>query len=101
MRFLFGPVLETRVFVKEHAMPVIEEDKSFTSPVRKLARFFLRSRDGWKQKCLKAKVALKRVKNEAYALRKSRDGWKEMANQHEQELKELRRELEEQKLTIG
>lgn len=82
-------------------MLAIDEDKTFTSPVGKLARFFLRSRNGWKQKCQKAKEALKRVKNEAYALRKSRDEWKELAKQQEQELKHLQRELEEQKLTIG
>jgi methyl-accepting chemotaxis protein len=82
-------------------MPVIDKDKMFTSPIQKLARFFRRSRDNWKQKCRSAKEALKRVKNEAYALRKSRDEWKELAKQQEQELKSLQRELQEQKSTIG
>jgi len=82
-------------------MLVIDEDKTLTSPVPKLLRFFIRSRNGWKEKCRKAKAVLKRLKNEAYALRKSRDGWKELAKQQEQELKQLRREREEQKLTIG
>ena len=80
---------------------LVVEEKTFTSPIPKLVRFFRRSRDGWKLKCRKAKALLKRVKNEAYALRKSRDEWKELARQQEQELKQLRRELEEQKLTIG
>ena len=82
-------------------MLVIDEGKTFTSPIPKLVRFFHRSRDGWKEKCQKAKAVLKRSKNEAYALRKSRDGWKELAKQQEQELKQLRSEREEQKLTIG
>ena len=82
-------------------MLVIDEDTTFTSPVRKLVRFFRGSRDGWKEKCRKAKAVLKRLKNEAYALRKSRDEWKELAKQQEQELKQLRREREEQKRTIG
>jgi hypothetical protein len=87
--------------VKEHAVLVIDEETTFTSPLGKLARFFRGSRDGWKEKCRTAKAALKRLKNEAYALRKSRDEWKVLAKQQEQELKQLRRELEEQKLRIG
>ena len=82
-------------------MFVIDEVKTLTSPVPKLLRFFLRSRNGWKEKCQKAKAVLKQLKNEVYALRKSRDGWKAFAKQQEQELKHLRREREEQKLTIG
>jgi predicted nucleic acid-binding Zn-ribbon protein len=82
-------------------MVVIDKDKTFTSPMPKLVRFFLRSRDAWKEKCQQAKECLKRVKNEVYALRKSRDEWKEHAKQQEQELTQLRRELEEQKKTIG
>ena len=78
-------------------MVVIDERTTFTSPIRKLVRFFHRSRDGWKEKCQKGKAVLKRLKNEVYALRKSRDEWKELAKQQEQDLKQLRRELEEQK----
>jgi histidinol-phosphate/aromatic aminotransferase/cobyric acid decarboxylase-like protein len=98
--FVLACLGDTALSVKEHAMLVVEE-KTFTSPIPKLVRFFRRSRDAWKVKCCTAKVALKRVKNEVYALRKSRDEWKELARQQEQELKQLRRELEEQKLTIG
>jgi hypothetical protein len=76
---------------------VAEEPKTFASPLRKLVRFFHRSRDSWKEKCRQAKVALKRVKNEAYALRKSRDEWKRVAKQREQELEQLQRELDDQK----
>jgi len=34
--------------------------KTFTTPLRKLARFFQRSRDGWKAKCQEAKRACKK-----------------------------------------
>ena len=78
-------------------MLVIDEDTTFTSPLRKLARFFHHSRDSWKEKCQKAKAAVKGLKNQIYALKKCRDEWKERANQQEQELNQLRHELEEQK----
>jgi hypothetical protein len=88
--------------VKEHAMVIDAKDpQSFTSPLRKLVRFFHRSRDSWKRKCQQAKVALKRVKNEAYALRKSRDEWKQIARQRAQELEQLQRDLDDQKKRIG
>lgn len=75
------------------------EKETFTSPMHKLVQFFRRSRDGWKQKHRNAKDDLKRVKNEAYALRKSRDKWKKLAKLQAQELQRLRRH--EQKRTIG
>jgi len=33
--------------------------KTYKSPVRKLARFFEKSRDQWKAKCLEAKATAK------------------------------------------
>ena len=81
-------------------MAVIDEDKLFISPVRKLARFFRRSRDGWKEKCQTAKAQVKQLKNGGCALRKSRDRWKELAKQQAEELRQLRREPSEQKLTL-
>jgi len=80
-------------------MAVIEEIQSYSSPPHKLLRFFLGSRDGWREKCRQGKVALKRMKNRAVALQRSRDRWKELARQREQELKELRREVDAQKRT--
>ena len=82
-------------------MPQVDDEKVYTSPRHKLLRFFESSRDGWKQKCQETKTALKRMKNRAGALQKSRDLWKERARQQAQELEQLRREAEEQKLTIG
>jgi hypothetical protein len=91
----------TGIFVKEHAMPVIDDEKTYTSPPHKLWQFFERSRDGWKRKYQETKNVVKRLKNRAYAAQKSRDEWKELAKQREQELKQLQRELERQKIRIG
>ena len=60
--------------------------KVYKSSVRKLARFFERSRDQWKAKCQKAKARLKCLKSRVRFLEKSREWWREQAE-------ELRREL--------
>ncbi len=73
------------------------EGKQYKSPKRKLLAFFEKSRDGWKRKCLEAKVKVKRLGNRARSLRKSRDQWKEEAMQQRKELRQLRKELEKQK----
>ena len=69
----------------------------YRSPLRKLARFFEKSRKGWKEKCQQAKTMVKRLTNGIYALKKSRDRWKALAKQEREELWELGRELEAQK----
>ena len=71
--------------------------KAFTSPVRKLARFFERSRDGWKEKCQEAKKSCKKLSNQVRAVEKSREHWKELARQQERELRELRKQGSEDK----
>ena len=73
------------------------EQTAFRSPQRKLVRFFLRSRDGWKRKCQRAKASIKRLTNGQRALERSRDRWKTLAKQQREELRNLRRELEVQK----
>ena len=78
-------------------MPANDEDKTFTSPIRKLVRFFRCSRDGWKEKCRTAKAHVKPLKNAAYALRKSPNEWKERSKRQEAELNPLRRELDEKR----
>jgi len=84
--------------VKEHAMAsVVDEVVAYRSPPHKLLRFFIRSRDGWKNKCRQRKTALKRMTNRADALRRSREHWKVLAQQRERELEELRCELDAQK----
>lgn len=73
------------------------EVKEYRSPVRKLLRFFMRSRDGWKRKCQQAKVVVKRLANRSDALTRSRDRWKALAKQQRRELLELRQESQRQK----
>jgi len=73
------------------------EDWQYKSPVRKLLRFFERSRNGWKRKCREAKVTVKRLANRVRWLEKSRDQWKEQAGRQREDLRRLRQELEKQK----
>jgi len=72
-------------------------DNGYRSPVRKLIRFFERSRDTWKKKCQEAKTLVKRLTNGMQALRRSRDRWKALAQQRQEELRRLRHELDVQK----
>jgi len=76
-----------------NAMDAIE----YRSPLRKLVRFFEKSRDGWKEKCQQSKVLIKRLTNRMYAMKKSRDRWKTVAKRQRKELQELRRQLGAQK----
>ena len=62
----------------------------FKSPLRKLVRFFQKSRDGWKAKCQKAKTLNKRLATQARAVQKSRDAWRRKAESAERELRDLR-----------
>lgn len=65
------------------------------SPIRKLARFFQKSRNGWKAKCQTAKVECKRWANQARAVARSRDLWRERAEASAQEVAALQQELAE------
>jgi len=76
------------------------EEKTYRSPLRKLLRFFQRSRDGWKRKHQQAKVVSKRLSNRVRKLEASRDQWKERAKQGQQELRRLREELAAEKNAI-
>jgi hypothetical protein len=69
----------------------------FRSPLRKLVRFFHRSRDNWKRKCQDAKMQCKLAGNQARAVEKSRAEWRSRAEQSEQRVQELERELAELK----
>lgn len=71
--------------------------KEYRSSVRKLAKFFEKSRDKWKQKCLAAKQRVKRLQTKVADLQKSRERWKKEARQLRCEVSELRAELEAQK----
>ena len=67
----------------------------FKSPLRILARHFLRSRDQWKQKCLQAKQEIKRFKNKAADAVKSRDQWRRKFEQLQIQAQSLESELEQ------
>jgi hypothetical protein len=60
-------------------MTVVEIEKKYKSPTRKLLPFFERSRIGWKEKCGAAKATVKRLKNQTTKLQQSRQRWKELA----------------------
>jgi outer membrane murein-binding lipoprotein Lpp len=74
------------------------EVESFRSPVKKLVRFFLRSRDGWKEKCQQAKSRVKYLGNRVQKLTVSRDRWKEQAQSLTSELARASAELQELKI---
>jgi hypothetical protein len=77
------------------------EVRLFRSPVKKLLSFFVRSRDGWKQKCQTAKVRVKRLGNRVQKLTVSRDRWKERAQTLGGELNHALAELQELKIGGG
>ena len=74
------------------------EVKTFLSPIKKLARFFESSRNGWKRKCLEAKARIKRLGNQKQKLKASRDRWKENVQTLKRELRQVQEELGELKI---
>jgi len=75
------------------------KDKVYKSPVRKLARFFEKSRDQWKAKCREAKATIKYLKSRVRFLEDSRDRWKSRAQELEAQVKQMEakeRELKEE-----
>ena len=53
---------------------------TWKSPLRKLARFFGRSRDRWKAKYAALKKSFKLLVNQVRAVEKSREKWNRMRN---------------------
>jgi len=66
------------------------EQKIYKSPRRKLVRFFEKSRDQWKAKCLEAKTTAKGLKHRIRYLEQSKAEWKIKAKELEQELARLK-----------
>ena len=60
-----------------------------------MLRFFQRSRDKWKVKCLAAKARLKRLQQRLGYLEQSKHVWKARAQPREAELAVLRERLEQ------
>lgn len=63
----------------------VAEPLSYRSPLRKLLRFFERSRDQWKEKCQKAKRENNSLKVRLAAMKESRDRWKAKAKELEED----------------
>jgi hypothetical protein len=97
LRFL-GAGVKTSVCVKEHTMSMADVEKQYSSPIHKLLPFFESSRNGWKTKCRKAKMDIKRLKNQVAKLGRSREHWKQAAQERALEVQRLRRELEAEKI---
>jgi hypothetical protein len=71
------------------AQEVPTGQKTYRSPQRILVRFFEKSRNQWKAKCLEAKASLRHFKNRAKWLEQSRDQWKTRAHLLAQRVHEL------------
>ena len=70
------------------------EDTVYRSPVKKLMRFFEKSRDIWKGRNRRSMKRVKSFDTRLRVMRKDRDRWKEQARQRDAELEQLRKELE-------
>lgn len=80
---------------------VPQHDTKFRSPRHKLLKFFEKSRNQWKTKCLEAKATLRQVKNRANWLARSRDSWKLRAHELKQRVRELEAETRRQQSEIA
>ena len=74
----------------------LENDLPYSSPPRKLLRFFLKSRDQWKAKCQGAKATVKRLENRVRFLEKSKEQWKSKAQALEKENAHLKAQAQEE-----
>jgi len=66
------------------------KDRQYKSPQGKLVRFFARSRDQWKAKCLEANAMVKGLKHRMRFLERSKDHWKSRVQVLEGELTQLK-----------
>jgi hypothetical protein len=79
------------------AMSTVKDAVELKSPVRKLVRFFRRSRDRWKAKHHELKQKCRRLAHQASAVEKSREQWRAEALQLRHRVSELETELTNQK----
>lgn len=82
----------------ETAKPVSSDWKS---PLRKLVRFFERSRDQWKNKHQKMKVEHKLMSNQVRAVENSRERWAKKAKEAQRQVRRLQREVDEPKKSLS
>ena len=78
----------------------VAEKKVYRSPQHKLVRFFEKSRNQWKAKCLTAKATVRRLKNRAHWLKQSRDAWKNRSQDLARRVRELEAQTLEQQQDI-
>lgn len=64
--------------------------KTYQSPIKKLARFFEKSRDQWKAKCREAKARVKRLQNRVRFLEKSKADLKSRLKEQQAEVSRLK-----------
>lgn len=67
---------------------------NYKSSPNRLASFFKKSRDGWKQKALERQSRLRATDVKVRDLTSSRDKWKREAKETKQYLEQLEKELE-------
>jgi molecular chaperone GrpE (heat shock protein) len=60
--------------------------KEYSSPLRKLVKFFKESRDRWKAKYQQVHEVVRRLQGRIRSLQRSRDHWKEQAKRAQAEL---------------
>ncbi len=77
------------------------QEMEYTSPLRKLVRFFKSSRDKWKAKHHEVKKQLKLSQNQIRAVEKSRARWRQDAEKARAQADGLRTELEALKNISG
>ena len=66
------------------------DDKDYKSPMRKLVKFFEKSRDSWKTKCQEAKYKVKILQNKVRYLEKRKAELDKRVKELEKELREHR-----------
>jgi hypothetical protein len=65
-------------------------EKKYKSPQHKLTKFFEKSRDQWKEKCLKAKSKVKQLSNRVRFLENSKENLKIKIESLEEELAKIK-----------
>jgi uncharacterized protein YlxW (UPF0749 family) len=76
-------------------MDATVSQKEYKSPIRKLAAFFEKSRDRWKDKYIGAKADVKRLKNKVHFLVESKNDLKQRLKVLESEINQLRSQKQE------
>ncbi|MCP4374469.1 MAG: hypothetical protein GY797_41160 [Deltaproteobacteria bacterium] len=64
--------------------------KTYKSSTRKLVRFFEKSRDQWKTKCMETKATAKGLKHRIRYLEQNKVEWKTKAKELEKELARMK-----------